>query len=385
MAPRRVQAAVIGLGALGSAALWRLAARGVDVMGFEQFGIGHALGSSHGQTRLFREACLEHPGLGPMAAESRALFRQLEQASGVGLLRITGGYLVGAADSDVVAGTLRAAAAHGLPHELLDQRELAARLPQLSGLTTADVGVFDPGCGAINPEATVTAAVTEAARLGADVHADTRVESVVASDDGVAITAGGRDYVADTVIIAAGAWLPPFIPELELVPIRTPLHWFAPAQGSRAAAGFGVEDFPVVVRQIDPDTVLWGHGAIEGGLVKLGLGDIWGERPPRIDPSTVDRGIDSAEWGRLSAVVRQAVPGLDPTPARVEPCMITLSPDHQFVIGPTAASARVLVAGGDSGHAFKHCLAIGEILARDVAGEPQPYDLGFARASRFGV
>lgn len=385
MAPRRVQAAVIGLGALGSAALWRLAARGVEVIGFEQFGIGHALGSSHGQTRLFREACLEHPGLGPMAAESRALFRQLEQVSGDGLLRITGGYLVGAAESDVVAGTIRAAEANGLPHELLDHRELTNRLPQLSGLTAADVGVFDPGCGAINPEATVTAAVTEAARLGADVHADTRVESVVASGDGVAITAGGRDYVADTVIIAAGAWLPPFIPELELVPIRTPLHWFAPAQGGSAEAGFGVEDFPVVVRQIDPDTVLWGHGAIDGGLVKLGLGDIWGERPPRIDPSTVDRGIDSAEWRRLSAVVRQAVPGLDPTPARVEPCMITLSPDHQFVIGPTAASPRVLVAGGDSGHAFKHCLAIGEILARDVAGELQPYPLDFARPSRFGV
>lgn len=385
MSPHRVQAAVIGLGALGSAALWRLAARGVDVMGFEQFGIGHALGSSHGQTRLFREACLEHPGLGPIAAESRALFRQLEQASGAELLRITGGYLIGAAESDVVAGTVRAAEANDLPHELLDHRELANRLPQLSGLTGAEVGVFDPGCGAINPEATVTASVTEAARLGADVHADTRVESVVASGDGVAITAGGYDYVADTVIIAAGAWLPPFIPELELVPIRTPLHWFAPAQGESAEAGFGVEDFPVVVRQIDPDTVLWGHGAIDGGLVKLGLGDIWGERPPRIDPSTVDRGIDSAEWGRLSAVVRQTVPGLDPTPARVEPCMITLSPDHQFVIGPTAASQRVLVAGGDSGHAFKHCLAIGEILARDVAGEPQPYDLDFARPSRFGV
>ncbi|WP_417234271.1 N-methyl-L-tryptophan oxidase [Arthrobacter sp.] len=385
MAPRRVQAAVIGLGALGSAALWRLAARGIEAVGFEQFGIGHALGSSHGQTRLFREACLEHPGLGPMAAESRALFRDLEQASGAELLRITGGYLGGAADSDVVAGTLRAAEANGLAHELLENRELAARLPQLSGLGRADVGVFDPGCGVIDPEATVTAAVSEAARLGADVCADTRVESVVASRDGVAITAAGCEYVAETAIIAAGAWLPPFIPELELLPIRTPLHWFAPARGGSAEAGFGVEDFPVVVRQVDQDTVLWGHGAVDGGLVKFGLGDIWGSRPPRIDPSTVDRGIETAEWQRLSAVLRQAVPGLDPVPARVEPCMITLSPDDQFVIGPTAASQRVLVAGGDSGHAFKHCLAIGEVLARDVAGEPQPYALDFVRPSRFGV
>ncbi|HXD27252.1 MAG TPA: FAD-dependent oxidoreductase, partial [Arthrobacter sp.] len=118
--PQHAHVAVVGLGALGSAALWRLAARGLDVVGFEQFGIGHALGSSHGQTRLFREACLEHPGLAPMAAESRALFRQLEHASGRDLLRLTGGYLIGTPDSDVVAGTARAADAHGLPYERLD-------------------------------------------------------------------------------------------------------------------------------------------------------------------------------------------------------------------------------------------------------------------------
>lgn len=388
MAAQRVQVAVVGLGALGSAALWRLAARGIDVVGFEQFGIGHALGSSHGQTRLFREACLEHPGLAPMAAESRSLFRRLEEASGRDLLKITGGYMVGSADSDVVAGTARAADAHGLPYERLDREALTGRLPHFADLAPDARGLFDPGCGVIHPEATVTAAVTEAARLGAAVHADTRVESLDAGPAGVRLTAGGHDYLAETVIIAAGAWLPPFVPDVDLVPIRTPLHWFAPAAPageSGGSPGFDAGHFPVVVHQIDPETVLWGHGSVDGGLVKLGIGDIWGERPPRIDPDTLDRGVDSAGWRRLSALVERVLPGLDPVPARVEPCMITLSPDDQFVIGPTAASPRVLVAGGDSGHAFKHCLAIGEILARDVAGEPQPYALDFVRPSRFGV
>ncbi|WP_372697496.1 N-methyl-L-tryptophan oxidase [Arthrobacter sp. JSM 101049] len=378
--------AVVGLGALGAAALWRLAARGVDVVGFEQFGIGHALGSSHGQTRLFREACLEHPGLAPMAAESRTLFRQLEQASGKELLRITGGYLIGSPESDVVAGTARAADAYGLPYERLDRAALAARLPQQAELPPDACGIHDPGCGVIDPEATVVAAVAEAARLGAAVHTHTTVETLEPGADGVRITAGGRVHTADAVIVAAGAWLPPFIPELELTPVRTPLHWFAPDRdGAGSATDFAVDRFPVIVRQTDPETVLWGHGAVDGGLVKLGIGDIWGERPPRIDPSALDRGVNTAEWRRLSALVERVLPGLDPVPARVEPCMITLSPDDQFVIGTSPASPRILVAGGDSGHAFKHCLAIGESLARDVAGEAQPYDLDFVRPGRFAV
>ena len=384
--PQHAQVAVVGLGALGSAALWRLAARGLDVVGFEQFGIGHAFGSSHGQTRLFREACLEHPGLAPMAAESRALFRQLEQASGQDLLRMTGGYLIGSPDSDVVAGTARAADAHGLPYERLDRAALLVRLPQLAELPEDACGIHDPGCGVINPEATVSAAVAEAVRLGAAVQAHTTGASLEPGPAGVRISAGGHVHTADAVIVAAGAWLPPFIPQIDLAPIRTPLHWFAPApDGTGPGADFAVDRFPVIVRQTDPETVLWGHGAVDGGLVKLGIGDIWGERPPRIDPSTLDRGVNTADWRRLSALVGRVLPGLDPVPARVEPCMITLSPDDQFVIGPSPASPRVLVAGGDSGHAFTHCLAIGEILARDVAGEAQPYDLDFARPSRFAV
>ena len=121
--------AVIGLGAIGSSAAWRLAARGLDVLGFEQFEPGHAWGGSTGATRLFRVACLEHPGLTPIARRARDLWRELESSSGRRLFFETGGLMIGPPDSHIIEGTLRAAEAHDLPVERLDTDEIARRFP----------------------------------------------------------------------------------------------------------------------------------------------------------------------------------------------------------------------------------------------------------------
>ena len=101
---------VVGLGAFGSAALWRLAERGADVAGVERYGIGHPYGSSHGMTRLFRIACMEHTGLPPIALKSLELWTELGKQAGEPLVRQTGCLSVGAPDSRPVAGTLARAA-----------------------------------------------------------------------------------------------------------------------------------------------------------------------------------------------------------------------------------------------------------------------------------
>lgn len=374
----RTDVAVIGTGAIGAAATWRLAERSIDVTAFERFAPGHPFGSSHGDTRLFREACLEHPDLVPMAQSSRAFFRELEAVSDDELLSITGGYSIGAPDSDVVAGAVAAAEASDLAVQHLTADELRGRLPQHAGLTENDVGVLDPAAGIARPERTVRAAVAAASARGARIVSGTTVTSVEPGPTGVIIRTVDAVWQADRVIIAAGAWLPEFAPWLELRPIRTPLTWFAPRDGS-----FDLADFPVSIRQLDAETVLWGHGVVDGGLVKLGRGDIWGAKHERIDPNTIDRGVTTADWQALAPVVERALPGLHPVPARVEPCMITISADDQFVVGASPESDRVLVAGGDSGHAFKHCLALGEVLARDAVGAEQDLSLDFVRPTRF--
>src|ERR1700712_1995101 len=96
--------AVVGLGAMGSHALWRLASRGKSVLGFEQFQPGHVFGSTHGKTRLFRTLCLEHPGLVPMARRSLDLWRELEAETDSSIVRLCGLLNMGGADSAVIRG-----------------------------------------------------------------------------------------------------------------------------------------------------------------------------------------------------------------------------------------------------------------------------------------
>ncbi len=388
---------------MGANALWRLAERGVSVVGFEQFTLAHPLGSSHGATRLFREACLEHPGLTPIARLAKTLYRELEEHSGEELLRITGGVMMGAPDSDVIAGTRAAASANGLTLNDLSHAELAERYPQLAGLPATDVAVLDPGAGVAFPEPTIRAAVARARTLGAEVVENTRVLAVEPGEDGVLVRTATGKWLAERVILTQGAWLAAELPWIELQPIRTPMTWFepraTPADAAPDAAApdatepdtaeFALERLPVFVRQLSESEVLWGHGSVgavagpeKGALIKAGVGDIWQERV-RIDPEQLDRGVTPADWRQVSALLAQAVPGIESLPARVDPCMVTISPDDQFVVGRSPRHPRVIVGGGDSGHAFKHAPALGEILARFALDEPQLVDTAFIDPARF--
>ncbi|WP_087137063.1 N-methyl-L-tryptophan oxidase, partial [Mycetocola reblochoni] len=369
---------VVGLGAMGAATAWRLAERGVSVIGVDQFAPPHPLGSTHGLTRLFRVACLEHPALAGYALAARELFRELEARTGRRILTETGGVFVGAPDSQVVAGSREAARAAGIDVEVIDADELRRRYPQQAGVLDTDVAVLDPNAGVADPEQYLSAALEAATAAGARLVTGTRVRSVDVDKDGVTVTTGAGRLRARQAVVTAGAWLDTLVPSLPLDPIRSPLTWFAPRQGE----GFGIADYPVFIRQLPDSTIVWSHGAREGEDVKVGLGDI-GVDHPRIRADELDRGVSPAETAELSAVVSRVLPGLDPTPSRVQPCMITRTPDGQFLLG--RVGPRLVVGGGDSGHAFKHAPAIGEVLARAVLDEEQVLRTDFVDPLRFGA
>lgn len=386
-----VDVAVVGLGAWGSQALWRLAARGIDAVGIEQFAVGHALGSTHGSTRLFRELCLEHPGLTPVAVRARELWRELEQTSGTELLMLTGGVMVGPLRGRVVDGVLAAGAAAGRDLEVLTAPELRERFPVLATTSDDHVGVLDPGAGIARPEAGVLAAV-DAARAAGARTLRARVEAVEDVPGGVVVRlAGGGAVRARQVVLAAGAWAGA-LTGLPLQPRRVPMFWFTGRERAATSPG-GVLDlarFPVVIRELDDGRCLWGHGASgpgrPGGFdVKLGLDD---DGSPDLgftdaDPDHLDRSIDlGRDAGALADAARVAYPDVEPVPRSGTACMYTRSPDGQFVVGRLPGRERVLVAGGDSGHGHKHAPAVGELLAQEVAGERPFTDVGFMHPGR---
>ncbi|MGS1845387.1 N-methyl-L-tryptophan oxidase [Klebsiella michiganensis] len=374
MAEQQFDVAVIGLGALGAATLWRLAEQGVKAIGIDQFTPPHDLGATHGKTRLFRTFCLEHPVLGDYARLSRRLFQSLEQSSGGSLLSITGGTIIGRPDSQAVSGTLQAAQRLGVQLPVWSSTELAARQPQHIGLRSDEVAVVDSEAGVANPECFIRAALQRAQQLSAQVLTPVRVDAVQDHGAAVRIVTSAGEIRASQVVIAGGAWLTRFAPDLPLDPVRTIMTWFDPV------AGYSLDAFPVFVREISPQLTLWGHGAQAGGLVKLGLGDV-GVPRTALNLENPDRHIAREDTAELRAAVRQWLEDISPEPASAHPCMITRTPDAQFIVG--RYRGNILVAGGDNGHAFKHAPAIGEVLARQAQGSTVELETAFIDPQRF--
>jgi sarcosine oxidase len=377
----RKDVVVIGLGAFGSAALWRLAQRGVDVAGVERHGIGHHLGSSHGATRLFRIACQEHPGLPPIALKSLELWTELGDQTGERLVRQSGCLSTGPPQSQAVSGVIAAAAAAGLPVMELSHAELVARQPQYAGLEPGDVAVWDPGAGICYPERNVRAHAAAARSAGADIYPHTMVTGLEADRDGVTVRTPTVEFRAPHVVVAAGAWLGTLVPGLPLVPRRTPQYWFRPADPR--SEEFTLDRFPAFIWERPDGGGLWGHGSAEDFGIKIGPENA-ATAGTGFDPEEMDRYIHlDTDVDKVTSYVAQALPGLEPRPAKVIPCVVTDSPDGQFLVGRLGGEPRVVVAGGDSGHGFKHAAGIGELLAQIVVGEPPYCATDFLDPARF--
>jgi sarcosine oxidase len=376
----RKNVVVVGLGAFGSAALWRLAERGVDVAGIERHGVGHQLGSSHGVTRLFRIACQEHPGLPPVALKSLELWTELGHQTGEQLVRQSGCLSTGSPRGHAVTGVIAAATAAGLPVQQLSHAELAARQPQYAGLAPDDVAVWDPGAGICYPERNVRAQTAAAQRAGADVYPHTMVTGIESGPGGVTVRTPTVEFLAAQIVVAAGAWLGTLVPGLPLAPRRTPQYWFK----ARDPQEFTLDRFPAFIWERSGGGGLWGHGSGDGFGIKIGPENSATTDSIGFDPEEMDRYIYlEADVDRVTSLVAQALPGLHPRPAKVIPCVVTDSPDGQFLVGPLPADPRVVVAGGDSGHGFKHAAGLGELLAQIVTGERLYCSAGFLDPARF--
>ncbi|MFP5345615.1 MAG: FAD-dependent oxidoreductase [Actinomycetes bacterium] len=298
--------AVVGLGALGSSALWRLAVRGRDVIGIEQYRPGHPHGSTHGLTRLFRTLCFEHPGLVPVACRSLGLWRELEEESGNELLRLSGGLMIGARDSRVVAGVLEAARAGAQDVDVLSARRLRGTFPQHGDVRDDDVAVWDPEAGVGRPEAAVVSAVAAARARGARVVEQVGVQAVEPVDDGVRVRTSARDFVVRQAVVTPGPWLSRLVPALPMRPLRTPLTWFSP---SGDPAEYELGRFPVFIRQLHDGAALWGHGSTGDHGVKIGPDDDGNYH--HVDPDRVDRSIGPGDYALISRLVGRVLPGLD--------------------------------------------------------------------------
>jgi sarcosine oxidase len=348
------------------------------VLGLDRFTPPHPLGSSHGETRIIREAYFEDPRYVPLVQRAYRLWRELEEESGAALLRPTGGLMIGPEDGVLVRGARLSAETHGLPYERLDDRQMRDRFPAIAPREDM-VAIWEPRAGVLFPEACVTEQLAAAARHGAELRTDEAVLGWRPDGEGFAITTARGTHRAERLVLAANAWLPRLIPDvpLEIVVARQPLFWFEPRRDLEL---FGPDRLPIHLWEPEPGRFFYGFPAFHG-LLKVAT---HGEGAP-CDPDTVGREVRATEIEALRRRLEAYLPRAAGRFARAAVCMYANTADQHFVIDRHPGHERVLLISACSGHGFKFAPAIGEAAADLLLEGRARVDLALFRLDREGL
>jgi sarcosine oxidase len=365
---------------MGSATAYELARRGLSVLGLEAFTPAHQFGSSGGLSRIIRLAYFEHPAYVPMLRAAWEGWHQLEQETGTKLLLRTGGLYAGRRGSDVLDGSLRSAEQHDLPHELLDADAVAARFPALR-LDPDMEALHEPLAGLLYPERCIATHLELARQAGAELRFEERVMSWTGhgGEEPIHVMTDGGVFDAERLVIAAGAWLPQLVPELNLplVVERNVLFWYEPA---RPAEVLGPDHLPVYIVEVDDEHAFYGFPSLPEQGLKLARHH--GGRP-LADPGDLQRDVTAADESPVRAFADRYLPGAAGPRSDARVCMYTNTPDQHFLIDFHPADQRVVICSPCSGHGFKFSNVIGRIAA-DLATEGgTTFDISFLALDRF--
>lgn len=378
---------VVGLGAMGAASLYQLARRGARAVGIDRFAPRHDQGSSHGESRITRQAVGEGAEYVPFVLRSHEIWRDLEADTGESILWPVGGLLLAGqvgetthhGQVDFVGRTIAVARRYQIAHEVLNAGQVRERFPQFH-LAGDERAYYEPGAGLVRPERCIAIQLDRARAHGASVRTDERVVSVTPGPSDVRVVTGAATYAAGSVVITAGAWLPALLggPFPKLLTVhRQVLYWFAPDDTSAFAPG----RCPIFI---------WMHGTAEGDyfygfpVVSEGVKLATEQFAEPTDPDHVRREVSAPEIAAMHAAhVRGRLPGVSARCLRAETCLYTVTPDMRFIIDRHPDSSRIIVASPCSGHGFKHSAAIGEAIAERLTAGQSRLDLAPFSLARF--
>jgi sarcosine oxidase len=368
---------VVGVGGMGSATLCHLARRNVKALGIEQYDIPHELGSSHGLTRIIRLAYAEGPWYIPLLRKAYANWRELENRAGERLLFITGGLDIGTKESATVTGSLNSCAMHHLPHEVLNAGTLQANFPGYR-LPESMVGVYQPDGGFLLAERCIVSHVNEALSLGADIRARERVTAVQAGSNEVVVRTERATYKAPHAVLTAGPWARSLFPAFQniAVPERQVLLWAHPLRPEH----FRLGAFPVFNMEA-PEGRFYGFPIYGIPGFKVGK---YHHLHQSGDPSSMDRDCHPEDESIVREAIAKYFPDGNGPTMSMKTCIFTNSPDEHFILDFVPGyEKRVAVAAGFSGHGFKFCSVVGEVMADLAVNGRTDFDIANFRVDRF--
>ncbi len=359
---RTFDAAVLGLGTMGSFVAWELARRGLKVAGFDRFGPPHNRGSHSGDTRVFRIAYAEHPDYVPLAQRAGTLWDEHSLAFHKPLLTRTGMLSMGPPEGDLLAGIRASAGLHRIPIEELSCNQIADRFPAFR-VPDSWSGIFEPSAGWVDVNAAIEGALEAAERHGATIFRDSPVTRWHEKSGRILIETGAETFEVDRVVITAGAWASSLLRDLNL-PLqvqRKVLVWIDPA----APEAYQPDQFPVFAIA---DRFFYGFPNIGGHGVKLAIhwetgSEMMDLSLPGSEPTNQDI-VPVAELAlHYLRGFGETVPDALTRVRRAATCLYTMTPDEHFIVDRHPTIDLVWIAAGFSGHGFKFAPAIAEALA----------------------
>ena len=369
-------AIVIGVGGMGSAAIYHLAKRGWKVLGLEQYSIPNDLGSSHGHSRMIRYTLQEHPSYVPLVRRAYELWHELEDSAGETLIVTTGSVRAGPPDSPFFKGAKEACDVHGIPYEILTATEVNKRFP---GYRFPDEisSVYQADGGFLLPERCILDHVWAAKEAGAEVHEHEAVLDWQPDGEGVRVNTGQGAYTAGRLVVTAGAWAAKIAPQIarHALPERQVLGWFQPERPEL----FRPESFPVFGIWTEQGRY-YGFPSYSVPGFKLGRAH---HLRQQVDPDKMDREVHAEDEEILRQFASRYFPLGAGQALTLTTCMYTNTPDEHFIIGVLPNNPQVSVAAGFSGHGFKFASVIGEIMADLAQHGETSHDIGLFRLDRF--
>ena len=379
---------VIGLGAMGSASVYQLSKKGNKVLGIDQFAPPHKIGSTHGDTRITRQAIGEGEEYVPLSLHSYKVWDELEKKAGKKLLTTTGGLIIGSKNAKNFHGsnnflqtTIDTAKKFNISHSVLSTDELRKKFPQFR-IEDGYIGYYEDNAGFLSPELCVETQIELAKQQGAQINLNEKVKQLLTLTDGsVEVSTDKGVYNANKVIVSAGPWINQFFPEYaDLFKVyRQVLYWFDIKEDITT---YLPENFPIFIFVGTGEDDIYGFPAIDGP--QGGLKVAFEEYLIDTTPENVNREISREEIKRVyKKYITKHLPGVSDKCIKAVSCLYTVTPDSKFVIDTHPEYSQIIIASPCSGHGFKHSAAIGEALSElAVTGESQ-FDLNAFKIDRF--
>lgn len=382
---------VIGLGAMGSAALYQLSKSGTKVLGIDRFSPPHPFGSTHGETRVTRQAIGEGAEYVPLALRSYEIFREIESQTGNDLLTVTGGLIISSpngkenlhGNSGFIEETISTAQKFGIKHRALSANQISSEFPQFN-LDGDELGYFEDEMAFLRPENCVSAQLGLAEKFGAKIRRNETLLEIKDFSDYVEIITDKGVYKTAKLIISVGAWIKDFVkkPQQNLFQVyRQVFYWF---DIKDSYENFRLGNFPIFIWDLGrwENDFFYGFPAIDGqfGGFKMATETYHSTT----DPNSINREVSTAEIDEMyENYIKNRIVGISKKVVKTTTCLYTVAPKARFVIDNLPDNEKIILASPCSGHGFKHSAAIGEVLSELAISGKSTIDISAFSLDKF--